>query len=139
MKLLTFFLWVSLTCSAETLPIGNPIPSTSNLTRQELIWMYTMKTRFWSDGTRITVFYLDLDSKVHEEFCKNIIGMPADKFNKILSANMNNGNSNYFRLAKNEDDVYFKVSMIPGAIGYISKDTIIYNGASYVKIIRLSN
>ena len=126
--------------SAEVVPAKNPEPIIkTSFTRQEVAWMYTMKTRFWEDGTKITVFYLNTDSKVHKEFCRDVLGINPDKFDVLVASSLNSGNASYFRLAKDQTDVYDKVSLLPGAIGYLDKETIVINGAGYVKTIKISN
>lgn len=124
--------------SADTIhPIKNIEPSYNNFTKQEVIWMYTMKTRFWEDGTKITVFYLKPDSKIHKQFCNNVLDISPAQFDSMVRTKLNMGNASYFRQAKNETDVFNKVALIPGAIGYVSDNTLYVNGGGYVRKISI--
>jgi hypothetical protein len=119
------------------LPIKNLDPNYNKFTKQEVIWMYTMKTRFWEDGTKITVFYLKPDSKIHKQFCNNVLGITPASFDSMVRTKLNMGNASYFRQAKSESDVYNKVELIPGSIGYVSENTMYVNGGGYVRKITI--
>jgi len=123
--------------SDDVIPIKNSEPGQYSLTRQEATWMFTMKTRFWNDGTRITVFYLDPTSRIHRKFCSEILGIHPDKFDQLVAAHINSGNASYFKLAQNKAEVYYKVGLLPGAIGYVDSDTIIIHGRGYVSELKV--
>lgn len=137
MKIISFVLMLLLTSSgaAESIAIKNPVPEIKySLTRAEVVWMYTMKTRFWDDGTKITVFYLDRDSKIHKDFCENVLKIKPEKFDMLLNTRLNAGNAGSFRLVKKQSDVAYQVSLIDGAIGYYDDKTMFVNeGDGYVK------
>jgi len=122
---------------AEPIAIKNPVPKINyTLTRAELIWMYTMKTRFWDDGTKITVFYLDRNSKIHKDFCLNVLKIKPEKFDMLLDTELNAGNVGSFRLVNKPSDVAYHVSIIDGAIGYYD-DTMYVNEGGYVKTLNI--
>lgn len=121
----------------EIIPIKNSEPGQYSLNRQEALWMFTMKTRFWQDGTRVTVFYLDPTSSAHRKFCLDILGIHPDKFDQLVASHINSGNASYFKLAQNKTEVYYKVGLLPGAIGYLDSDTIIINGRGYVHELKV--
>lgn len=140
MKLLKFLLYLVFiqTSNADTIVIKNEIPDVNyELTRTEILWMFTMKTRFWYDGTKITVFYLDRTSTAHKNFCKNILRISPEKFDNILNSKLNEGNAGSFRLVRNQDDLLYKVSLIDGSIGYYDDSLIFINEGDYVKKINI--
>ena len=137
--LLALLLLVSTFAQAETYAVKNPVPSQGTLTRQEVTWLYTMKTRFWTDGTKVTVYYLDRSSKVHKDFCKEVLNIRPEKFDSLLDLYLNSGNAGSFRMAKTQNDVLDKVSLLDGSIGYLDKDTLLINGGGHVAKIRITD
>lgn len=137
MKFISFILMLLLSSSvtADSIPIKNAIPELNYvLTRTEVIWMYTMKMRFWEDGTKITVFYLDRSTKAHKDFCINVLKIKPEKFDLLLNSKLNAGNAGSFRLVKQQSDMAYQVSLIEGAIGYYDdKKILVNNGDGYVK------
>ena len=123
---------------AEVIPIKNITPHSYNVSKQEVVWMYTMRKRFWDNGSRITVFYQDLSSQTHREFCRSILGMNPDKFDQLILSYINTGNAAYFRLAQNSKDVKLNVEHTPGSIGYIENGTILINERGQVNEIKIS-
>ena len=113
--------------------IKNTIPFENRISKLEVFWMYTMKKRFWEDGTKITVVYQDFESKEHQEFCEKVLGVTTSRFERNVSTYINKGNAAYFIKADSQADVVKKVSKTPGAIGYLdSNKVIINNGATEI-------
>jgi hypothetical protein len=137
--ILMFIMMFALSAQAEVKPVKNlePVIYTS-VTRQELTWMYTMKTRFWEDGSRITVFYMDTSSPAHAKFCKEVLDISPDRFDKMVNSYINSGNASYFRLAQTPQEVLRKVGLIEGAIGYLDSDTVAINNGGYVNVIKIA-
>ena len=136
---LILMLMVSI-ANADILPVKNSDPKQyDSLTKQEVAWMYAMKTRFWEDGTRIIVYYQSRDSDTHKRFCKIVLGIDPSRFDTMLDSYLNTGNASYFRQAKNEQDVYNKVSLVPGAIGYLDDKTMLINGGYDVRKIIIAD
>ena len=135
---LLLFSLQTLSSDEGVIPIKNMIPSNHNFTKQEVVWMYTMKTKFWDDGTRITVFYFDNNSSLHRRFCSNILSMSPGDFDNIVASKINTGSANSYRKVRSEEEMYSRVELIPGAIGYVSENTLIINGGRYVKKITIS-
>jgi hypothetical protein len=141
MKYLLMFLLLVGSVQADEysiIAIKNPIPHYSSaMSRVDVAWLYGMKTRFWDDGTKVTVFYLDRNSKVHKKFCKDVLGIDSARFDRMLQSNLNSGNAGSFRMANSQEDVIYRVSLIEGAIGYYDENTVIINGGGYVAKIRI--
>jgi ABC-type phosphate transport system substrate-binding protein len=109
-------------------PVKNEIPQKyGKISKQEVFWMYTMKTRFWEDGTKITVFYQNFDSPQHKEFCRDVLGVSTDRFATNVETYINKGNAAYFVQVNSPRDVYYQVAKVQGAIGYLSNEFVLIN------------
>ena len=134
-----FFLMIGLS-HADPVAIKNPVPKqTLTMTRQEVAWIYGMKTRFWDDGTKITVYYLDRDSKIHKEFVKQVLSISPERFDAMLSTYLNTGNAGSFRMTRNEDSVINAVAMMDGSVGYIDSKTLVISGGGYVAKVKITD
>lgn len=138
LKFLFLFLVMNV-ANADVMPIKNVNPQTYYISRQELTWMYTLKTRFWQDGTRITVYYIDPTSALHRQFCSDVLGISVTQFNQMVSSRINTGTASHYKLTRNITDMHFRVSAQPGAIGYVDKDSVIINRDGYVHEIEIIN
>jgi hypothetical protein len=137
--LLAFLLMIGMTY-ADPLPIKNPVPKQPlTMTRQEVLFIYSMKTRFWEDGTKITVYYLDRDSAIHKAFVRKVLGITPEKFDSMLDTYLNSGNAGSFRMARNEQSVMYSVGLIEGSVGYIDEDTLVISGGGYVAKVKITN
>lgn len=115
--------------SYSAVPIKNEYPRNYNkyLSKQEVAWMYTMKTRFWEDGTKIVVFYYNFDSPLHKRFCNEVLGITTERFDTIVNTYINKGNAGYFKKVETEEEMIREVSRQKGAIGYISNEIVLVN------------
>lgn len=119
-------------------PVKNVTPASyGTISKQEVFWMYTMKTRFWDDGTKVTVVYQDFESKAHREFCAIVLNVTTDRFERNVNTYINKGNAAYFVKAESENDVFIKVGRTPGAIGYLSANFVLINKDGNVEKFRI--
>ena len=140
MKYLLAFMLMIGVAHADPVSIKNPVPKqTLTMTRQEVAWIYSMKTRFWDDGTKITVYYIDRSSKVHKEFVQKVLGITPEKFDTMLSTYLNSGNAGSFRMARNEDSVISSVGLLDGSVGYIDANTLAISGGGYVAKVKITD
>jgi hypothetical protein len=137
--LAALILFFSLSGMAQTVPIKNLNPTTmTSMTRQEVVWIYTMRTRFWADGSKIVVFYQDFDTRAHNEFCREVLRINPTQFQTSIETYVNVGNAAYFRKVINEQEMYRMVERTPGAVGYLSESVLLINGGSGVRQISIS-
>lgn len=135
-----FALMISVSSFSQSISIKHIDPAVSSISKQEVYWIYTLKTRFWPDGTKIIVYYLDFDSATHANFCREVLNTSVHQFKNSIDVYVNIGNSAYFRKASSEQDVFDKVSRTPGAVGYISEKTLLINdGGKNVRKINIVN
>ena len=139
-KILLVLLLISSFAFADAIPIKNPDPTHASMTRQEVFWIYTLRTRFWNNGTKITVFYLDFSNPTHERFVRNVLNSTTQQFQHSVNTYVNVGNAGYFRKVSSESEMLKQVSRIPGSVGYISDTTILINsGKNNVKEISITD
>lgn len=116
---------------ADVAAIKNYVPSTSNtITRMEVYWMYTMRTRFWPNGQKITVFYMDYGNPIHEEFVYKVLKSTPTAFAQSVQVYINSGNAGYFRQVPPGTKMQSSVANTVGSIGYLNKDIIMINKGS---------
>ena len=117
--------------------IANINPSSSTITRQEARWIYTLKTRFWHDGSRITVYHLPMDHTDHKEFVRTVLEMQPSAYTKTINANVNSGVTNVVKEVKNHQQMLDAVQGKYGAVGYLSKDFLLVNGIGHVDVLKI--
>lgn len=144
MKQLLLAIILTLTCLfayPQSAAIKNFDPQGhATISRQEVYWIYTLRTRFWPDGTKITVYYQDFDSPAHIAFCRIVLNTTPYQFQNSVNAYINAGNSAYFRQAHSEQDILNKVSKTSGSVGYISDTVLLINdGGKNVRKITISD
>lgn len=126
--LITVILLVCSLVASAIEPIKNIEPNITSIPRIEVYWIYTMKTRFWSDGSKITVFYSGFDSPTHVSFVKQTLGISPQQFQSAITTYVNSGNASYFRVVRSDFDMLRQVAITPGSVGYISSKTLLING-----------
>jgi ABC-type phosphate transport system substrate-binding protein len=118
-------------------PIANIAPTQTKISRQEARWIYTLKTRYWHDGTRITVYHMPMSSTIHQEFVRAVLEMQPSVYHKQVQANMNSGSGATVKEVKNHDEMVSTIQSKPGAVGYLSKDWLIINGLGHVDVLQI--
>ena len=121
-----FLVYSVIAWSAE--PIKNIEPNITSIPRIEVYWIYTMKTRFWSDGSKITVFYSGFDNPTHVSFVKQTLGISPQQFQSAITTYVNSGNASYFRIVRSDYEMVRQVAITPGSVGYVSSKTLLING-----------
>ena len=131
--------WLSsIALANEVKPIHNIYLERTSLTKQEVYWIYSLRTRFWSDGTKIVVYYMDFDHPIHKAFVSEVLKTSPNSFRNSVETYVNAGNASYFRKTNSENEMYHRVSSTIGAVGYISTKTLLINdGDNRVKEIRI--
>jgi hypothetical protein len=98
-----------------------------------------MKTRFWPDGQKVTVFYMPFESKIHKDFCNEVLGITTNKFERNVETYVNTGNAAYFIQLTHDSQMLQKVSLTSGSIGYISSKLILVNRGDHVQIFTITD
>ena len=125
--------------AAPPAAIKNIDPKSTQISKQEAYWIYSFKTRYWSDGGRITVFLLDFDNPLHISFVKDTLGVNPIVFRQNVESYTNLGLASY-RTVSSEFEMFRMVSKIPGSVGYVSDRLLIINsGDNYVRQITITD
>ena len=118
-------------------PVANISLYQSTITRQEARWIYTLKTRYWQDGSRITVYHLPFDHTDHVAFVREVLEMQPSSFTKNIQSNINSGTANLVKEVKNHGEMLNAIQSKFGAVGYLSKDFLLVNGAGHVDVLKI--
>lgn len=110
----------------------------ASITKQEAFWIFTLRTRFWPDGTRIVVFHMDLNSTAHAAFCREILGTSAYKYKTSLETYKNGANTTYLRQVSSEQEMFEKVSRTIGGIGYVSENVLLVNDGDNIRKVNIA-
>jgi len=137
-------LFISISVSGQTIetkPVKHFVPlQTEQLSRQEVFWIYSLKTRFWDSGQRIIVYHLDFDHPVHKDFVRVVLHSTPTRFENSVNTYINLGTAAFFRRVNNEAEMFRAISITPGSVGYVSSDVLLINeGTDRVKTVRISN
>jgi hypothetical protein len=119
--------------------IKNIDPRAPSITKVEAYWIYSLKSRHWNNGEKITVFMLDFDNPTHIVFVKNTLGMNPTLFRQAVESNINMGVGSY-RIVDSEYELFKMVSRVPGAVGYVSEKVLLINsGDNYVRQVNITD
>lgn len=112
---------------------NNPIDSIS---LRELRASYAMNKRYWDGDRAITVFVLKSDHELHKAFCKKRLNIFPNQLESIWYRQVYTGTGQAPISLESESEMIERVSMTPGAIGYIynNNDTKIQNNEN-IKIL----
>lgn len=128
---------ISISIASDVRGISNIDTNVKTLTKLDAYWIYTLKTRYWTNGDRIKVFMLDLDSPIHKNFVKNTLGMNPTSFKQSVESSINLGRGSY-RIVDNEYEMFKGISIVPGSVGYVSERVLLINGGDgYVREINI--
>lgn len=109
----------------------------ASITKQEAFWIFTLRTRFWPDGTRIVVYHMDLNSVAHIVFCRDVLGTSAYQYKTSLETYKTSANSMYLRQVSSEQEMFEKVSRTIGAIGYVSENIVLVNDDNNIRRVNI--
>ncbi|MCV2886166.1 hypothetical protein OE749_15845 [Aestuariibacter sp. AA17] len=120
-------IWLVLCCfslpvfAEEVLVYTHPKVDGSKLTKGQLRNIFTMRQSVWPNGEQIRVFVLKSDNTLHQQFCKEILGMFPYQLERIWNRLTYSGVGELPNIVETEEEMLIKVTTSPGAIGYISK------------------
>lgn len=107
------------------------------ITRHEARLLFTLKTRYWEDGTKVTVVHLPFNHRDHKEFVRMVLNMPPTHYTKFVEVQVNSGHSSSFVEAHTSAEMLSLVQNKRGAIGYVSRDYLLINGVGHVDVIKI--
>ncbi len=108
----------SFTARAATEIIVSPEHAEVPIGRDFLRALFTMRLRAWPDGTAVRIFVLADDNPVHDQFCREQLGMYPYVLRNIWDRLEFTGTGFAPTLLRSEDEMRRQVMATPGAIGY---------------------
>jgi ABC-type phosphate transport system substrate-binding protein len=122
---------------ASPVSVANIAPDQLTVSRSTVVLMYTMRVRYWSDGTRVSVFNLPASNYAHKTFIRSVLGLSPITYQQHVDRQINAGVGGNFHVVNSMDDMLNKVSTTHGAVGYVSNDYLLINqgGLRALKIV----
>ena len=117
--LLACCVWCGSLWAADTETIVNNDRSGLTIDRDTLRAIYTTRLRQWPDGRPIRVFVLPDDNPLHDEFCREQLGMYPYVLRDLWNRLEFTGTGLTPTLVRSEEEMRARVKDTPGAIGYV--------------------
>ncbi|MBV1876777.1 MAG: hypothetical protein KUG79_03950 [Pseudomonadales bacterium] len=92
--------------------------------RRSVRAMYSMRMRTWPDGSPLTVYVLLDDDPLHQQFCRDTLGILPFHLRRSWDRLIFSGKGQPPIAVKNMQEMKQKISETPGAIGYITGDQV---------------
>lgn len=87
--------------------------------RETLRAIFTTRLRQWPDGTPVRVFVMPDDSGLHDQFCREQLGMYPYVLREVWDRLQFTGTGLVPTVVRSESEMRSKVHDTPGAIGYV--------------------
>jgi hypothetical protein len=124
--LLLLFMALPVMASAEQ-AVANIGQDQITVPRATVVLMYSMRVRYWEDGTRVSVFNLPHSHSAHKIFVRNVLGMSPITYQQQVNRQINAGVGGNYHIVENLDAMLRRVSATYGAVGYVSNDYLLIN------------
>jgi len=98
--------------------IANPSVPVDTITNNELLDFYSRDIRLWNNNKPVTVFDLKPKGEVKEAFYA-FLGKSTSRMKSIWMKKMLSGEGDPPAALNSEEDMLNKVSLTPGAIGFV--------------------
>lgn len=125
MKIIFTLLLISSFVRAEGMAVAHISVNQITMERTQVVWMYTMKIRYWADGTKIILFNLPSNSFVRKQFIRNVLQISPISYQQSLDRLNNEGVTATSLEVANESEMLLRIVKYNGAIGYLSDKSII--------------
>lgn len=108
---------------AQVVIIAHKDVPVNQLTQPQLFDFYTGDIKRWENKDPVTVFTLKPKTAVQDSFFR-LLGRSSSRMKSIWMKNMLSGEGDPPESLRSEAAVLLKVSTTPGAIGFVSRDSI---------------
>ncbi|MYM63625.1 hypothetical protein [Pseudomaricurvus sp. HS19] len=121
--LLTLFCCLSLPLAgrAAVYVIHHPDLASEDFSSRNLVRIYAMQKRVWSDGTPVTVYTLPKTSPTHRAFVTGYLRMQPYQLDRLWHRTVFSGTGVMPEEVSSVDEMLRRVAATPGAVGYISR------------------
>lgn len=113
-------LWPARAAAGGIEVIVSPEQGSVAIDRGMLRAIFTTRLRQWPDGTPIHVFVLPDDNAVHDQFCREQLGMYPYVLRELWDRLLYTGTGLTPTVVRSEAEMRERVRGTPGAIGYLS-------------------
>jgi len=144
MKILMSYIFVIVTfistkISAEpTTVVSHPWVYETNLSRYDLVRIFTRKDNRWKDGHKITVFIKGQDSLEHRIFVMDILQLTPYKYHSIVDSVVYSGETTPPIEVATDSEMIDTLSKTPYSIGYLNYTVLISDDKKISKITILN-
>lgn len=133
-KLLLLIFIMSSSFAREPIVIANQDVPEIKIPQFNLVNIFTRKQIFWSNGHKITVYTKPVDSIEHKIFTINVLNLTPFKYKTLLDSISYTGKNTPTIELKSDQEMIFKLSMTPFAIGYINNDLLFNDSQRLIHI-----
>ncbi len=121
--MLAFFWCVSAPalCEEKTTIIYSYSANDLTLSRAEILQIFTGNRQYWPDGSKITIYRLNSDSPLHQQFSREHLRMFPYQLDRLWNQMTYSGQGEPPRTVKNEMELIKAVMNTSGAIGYATE------------------
>ena len=120
--------------SAETVLIMNPDLAGEALSNNDLLRVYAMKKRTWSNGEPVVVFTLPNKSAEHRDFVYSYLKMQPHHLSRLWHKLVFSGTGTKPEVVADSQEMLEKVASTPGAIGYLDDEQVNFAGLGVIKV-----
>jgi hypothetical protein len=141
-SLLALMLIVSLTpapIQAAVSPVISSEVRGTFIERQEARNIFLLKKRKWSDGTLVMVYRLPLDSRAHQQFVREILGITPEQYTTELKKLKANGLEGQIKEVFSQKEMLVALTRSRNAVGYLDRDYLILNGGNSLQVLHLKD
>lgn len=97
----------------------NQSVNVNTLSPAQLRMIFAGRTQFWPDGSRIRVFVLPPESKIHQLFCRNLLNIYPYQLERIWQRVVYSGQGDAPRVIDTAEAMRDIIAQTSGAIGYL--------------------
>lgn len=134
--LLALLLWAAAPLQADT-AIAHITDDQVTITRQDAALIYTMRTRYWPDGSRITVLNLGPENSIHRTFVRTVLGLTPKQYQQRVERQINAGTAGAYKVVRSESQMLDHLGRVYGAIGYLSADYLLISYTGGLRALRI--
>lgn len=137
MRFLILLAWFWLVPVQADTAIANITDDQVTISRQDATLIYTMRTRYWPDGSRITVLNLAPENSIHRAFVRGVLGLTPKQYQQSVERQINAGTAGAYKVVRSEAQMLDHLGRVYGAIGYLSADYLLISYTGGLRALRI--
>jgi ABC-type phosphate transport system substrate-binding protein len=99
-----------------------------------LLNIFTKKSKYWLDGSKIVVFIKPVNSIEHKYFVRDWLGVSPTRYKEMLESSVYSGEATNVTEVDSDEQMMIAISQTPNSIGYIDNKVLV-RGERNVKIL----